>query len=160
MLTQKTFFLMKTSLRRHSSPSSEHIFKASSRRLDQDEYVSLSHTTSEDLLVKINIFVLTIHLWDIFNQVKLFLLTSLRDVIKMFLRRTPKAVVHGRICLGHTSEKLMVSVQHLQEWYKFLKFSFFTLLHHLVTAYRSVFRTWSKICNGAFLRKYLTALTC
>ena len=51
----------------------------------------------------------------------------------------------------------MVSVQNLQEWQKFLKF--FTLLNLLVAAYRSVFRTCSNICNGAFFVKILKLLT-
>ena len=40
---------MKTSWRRLSSSSSEDVFKTSSRRLDQDEYVHLSLTFSEDI---------------------------------------------------------------------------------------------------------------
>ena len=49
MCTQQTFVLMKTSWRRLSSSSSEDVFKTSSRRLDQDEYVRLSLTSSEDV---------------------------------------------------------------------------------------------------------------
>ena len=40
----------------------------------------------------------------------------LRDVFKMFLRRAAKTVIYWTICLGHTSEKFMVSVPNLQEW--------------------------------------------
>ena len=81
----------------------------------------------------------------------------LRDVFKTFLRRTAKTAIYRRICLCHTSEKFMVSVQNLQGWQKFLKFKFLILLHLLVAAYRGVFRTCS---NRAFLRKYLTILSC
>ena len=47
VLSQQTFVLMKTSRRRFLSSSSEDVFKASSRRLDQDKYIRLSHTSSE-----------------------------------------------------------------------------------------------------------------
>ena len=57
-----------------------------------------------------------------YHQVKLFLLTHLRDVFNTFLRCTTKTVIYRKICLGHTSEKFMVTVQNLQEWQKFLKF--------------------------------------
>ena len=77
--------------------SCKNVFKISSRRLQN---------------------VLERYLQDVFktyHQVKLFLLTSLRDVFNKFLRRTAKTVIYRRICLGHTSEKFMVSVQNLQE---------------------------------------------
>ena len=70
-----------------------------------------------------------------YHQFKLFLLTCLWDVFNTFLRPTAKTVIYRRICLVHTSEKFMISVKNLQEWYKFLKFYFFTLLHLLVSAY-------------------------
>ena len=41
--------VLKTSWRRLSSSSSKDVFKTSSRRLDQDEYVRLSLTSSEDV---------------------------------------------------------------------------------------------------------------
>ena len=50
-----------------------------------------------------------------YHQVKLFLLTSLRDVFNTFLGRTAKTFIYRRICLGHYSEKILVSVQNLQE---------------------------------------------
>ena len=59
-----------------------------------------------------------------YHKVKLFLLTRLRDVFNTFLRRTAKKVIYRRICLRHTSEKSMISVQNLQEWSKFLEFCF------------------------------------
>ena len=39
----------------------------------------------------------------------------LRNVFEAILRRAPMTVTYSRICLGHTSEKFMVSVQNLQE---------------------------------------------
>ena len=45
-----------------------------------------------------------------------------QDVFTTFLRRTAKTVIYRRICLGHTFEKFMVSVQNLQEWQQFLRF--------------------------------------
>ena len=135
--------VLKTSWRRLSSSSSEEVLKTFSRRLDQVEYVRLSLTSSEDVLVKTNILVfitfyfgclqdvfkkssrrlqdvLQRYLQDVFktyHQVKLFLLTRLREVFNTFLRRSfPKTVIYRGICPGNTtSDKFMVSVQNLQE---------------------------------------------
>ena len=77
---QQTFVLMKTSLRRLSSSSSEDVFKTSTRRLDQDEYIGLTHPSSEDVfLIKIIIIVLIIRLQDVFK-------TSSRRLAKSFSR--------------------------------------------------------------------------
>ena len=56
------------------------IFKTSSRSLDQEEYVSLTHTSSEDVLIKSNIIVLFIRLQDVFR-------TSCKIVFKTSSRR-------------------------------------------------------------------------
>ena len=76
--------------------SCKNVFKTSSRRF-------------QDVLQRYlqNIF-------KTYHQVKLFFLTSLRDVFNTFLRCTAKTVIYRRICLGHTSDKFMVSVQNLQ----------------------------------------------
>ena len=52
------------------------------RRLDQEEYIRLSHTSSEDVLVKTNVFVLAIHLQDVFK-------TSSRRLAKTCSRHLP-----------------------------------------------------------------------
>ena len=57
--------------------------KTSSRRLDQNEYVRLSLTSSEDVLVKTNIFVLAIRLQDVFK-------TSCQDVFKTSCKKVFK----------------------------------------------------------------------
>ena len=67
----------------HSKHSSwwrrlEDVLKMSSRHLDQDEYVRLSLTSSEDVLVKTNIFVLAIRLQDVFKTFS----RRLQDVFK------------------------------------------------------------------------------
>ena len=72
--------VLKTSWKRLSSSSLEDVFKTSSRLLDQDEYVRLSLTSSEDVWVKTNIFVLAIRLQDVFK-------TSCRNVFKTSSRR-------------------------------------------------------------------------
>ena len=98
---------------RFSHTSLEGVFKTSLRRLGQDQYIRLGHTSSrrfQDVLQRC--------LQDVFktyHQVKLFVLTRLRDVFNTFLKRTAKTVIYRRIYLGHTSEKFMVSVQILQE---------------------------------------------
>ena len=81
--------------------------KTSSRRLGQDQYIRLGHTSSR-------------RLQDVFktsckNVFKTSSARLLRDVFSTFLRRTAKTVIYRRICLGHTSEKFTVSVQNLQE---------------------------------------------
>ena len=81
--TQQTLVLMKTSWRRLSSSSLEDVLKASSRRLDQDEYARLNLTSSEDVLVKTNIFVLAIRLQDVFKTSS----GRFQDVFKTFSRR-------------------------------------------------------------------------
>ena len=86
--------------------------KTSWRRLDQDEYVRLSLTSSrrlQDVLVKTNIFVLAIRLQDVFKtssrrlaktssrhlqdvfktyyQVKVFLVTQFQDIFETYSKR-------------------------------------------------------------------------
>ena len=88
--------------------------KTSSRRLGQDQYIFLSHT-SPGRLAKTpsrrieDVFKTSSrHLQDIlqrclqdvfktYHQVKLFLLTSLRDVFNTFPRRTWKSVICRRL---------------------------------------------------------------
>ena len=103
--------------RRLSSSSSENVFKTSSRRLDQDQYIRLGHTSSRRLQ---DVFKTSSRrLQDIFktyHQVKLFLLTRLWEAFNTFLRCSfPKTIIRG-ICPGNTtSDKFMISVQNLQE---------------------------------------------
>ena len=123
-------YVFKTSSRRLAKTSSrllqdifktscQDVFKTSSKRL-QDVFQKRLQTSSrsfeassrrlQDLFQR--------YLQDVFktkHQIKLFLLTSLRDVFNMFLRRTAKTVIYRRICPGHASEKFVVCVQNLQE---------------------------------------------
>ena len=137
--SQQTFVLMKTS----------------SRRLDQDEYIRLSQTSSEDIFKTSwsrsiysswpyaslqDVFKTpSRRLQDVFKTSSrrfegVFKTSSkcLQELLKMCSRGLAK-VLSGRIirvnclpwstiCLGHTTEKFMVSVENLQVWYKFLKF--------------------------------------
>ena len=111
---------------RLSLRSSEDAFKTSSRRLGQDQYIRLGHTSSRRLqdvfktssrrLAKTS----SRHLQDVFktyHQVKLFLLTRLWEAFNTFLRRSfPKTIIYRGICPGNTtSDKFMASVQNLQE---------------------------------------------
>ena len=91
-------YVLKTSSRRFQD-----IFKTSSRRLPKTSSRRLEEVWPR------RIYVLQRCLQEVFkryHQVKLFLLTSLRDVFNTFLRRTAKGIIYSRICLGHTSEKL------------------------------------------------------
>ena len=156
------------------------VFKTSSRHLDQDEYSRLTHTSSEDVLIKTNIFVLAISLQNVFktscqdvfktSYKNVFKISSRRlqdifktssrrlqdvfktysrhlaktssrllqnffntsckkrlqdvfkmsykDVFKTFSRRIIRlnCLPRSRTCLGHTSEKFMISVENLQVW--------------------------------------------
>ena len=107
------------------------------------------------VLIKTNIFVLTIGLPDVFKtscrdafktplrrlvktywrylqdvfktfsrRLQNIFKTSSRRIIKLncsvlvfktFLKRTTKTIIYRRICLDHTSEKFLVSVQNVQE---------------------------------------------
>ena len=64
------------------------------RRLDQDKYVRLSLTSSEDVLVKTNIFVLAIRLQDVFKtfsrRLQDVFKTSCKDIFKTFSRHIIK----------------------------------------------------------------------
>ena len=71
--------------------------KTSSRRLDQDEYICLSHMSSEDVLIETNIFILVICLQDVFK-------TSWKNVFKTFSRRL--------------QDVLKTSSRHLQDTFK------------------------------------------
>ena len=94
----KTFWRRLQNIFKMSSRHFEDVFKTSSRNI-------------QDILQKC--------LQDVFktyHQVKLFLLTRLREVFNTFLRHTVNTVSYRRIYLGHTSEKFMVSVKTLLEW--------------------------------------------
>ena len=56
------------------------------------------------------------HLQDVFKAYHLLLLARLRNLFNTFLRRSGKAIIYRKICLGHTSKKFMVRVQNFQEW--------------------------------------------
>ena len=142
---QKTFsrLLDQDEYIRLSHTSSEDVFKTSSRRLGEDQHIRLDHTSSrrfQDVFKTFsrrlqnvfkmsckNVFKTSSRLlqdvlqrcfqavFNTYHQVKLFLLTGLRDAFNTFLRRTAKRIIYRRICLGHTFDKFMVSVQNLQE---------------------------------------------
>ena len=111
-ITQRTFVLMKT-----SSKSLEDVFrlglqKTSSRRLDQDEYVCPSLTSSEDefktssnVLVKTNILALAMRLQDVFQR-------RLQNVFKTSTRRLQDVFKTSSRLLAQTSWR------HLQNVFK------------------------------------------
>ena len=84
--------IFKTPLRRF-----EDVFKTSPRRL-----AKMSSRRFQDILSSYTVLV------NKFSR-------CLQEVFTTFLRCTSKTVIYRRICLGHTSEKFMVSVQNLQE---------------------------------------------
>ena len=54
--------------------------KTSSRRLVQDKYIRLTHTSSEDVFIKTNLFVFVVRLQDVFKTFS----RHLQDAFKMF----------------------------------------------------------------------------
>ena len=100
--------VLKTSLRRLVKTSSmrpQNVFKTSGKNV----FKTSSRHLQDDLQR---------YLQDVFktyHQVKVYLLPSLRYVFNALLRRTAKTVIYCRICLGHSSQEFMVSVQNLQE---------------------------------------------
>ena len=97
------------------------VFKTSPRRLAKKSSRRLQNVfkTSCEMSSRHLQDVLQRCLQDFFKtyqHVKLFLLTSLRQVFNTFLRHTAKTMIYRMIGLGHTSEKFMVSVQNLKDW--------------------------------------------
>ena len=92
--------VLKTSLRRLSSSSSEDVFKTSSWRLGQDQYIRLGHTSSRRLqdVFKTsckNVFKTSSRrLQDVFKtssrRLQDVFKTSCKDIFKMFSRRIIK----------------------------------------------------------------------
>ena len=142
--------------------SSEDVFKTFSRRLGEDQYIGLGYTSSRRLQ---DVFKTSSRrLQDIFktyHQVKLFILTRLGEAFNTFLSRSfPKTIIYRGICPGNTtSDKFMVSVKFARG-IKISQVLVFQFITPLVAAFTCVFRTWSNIYNGAFLQKYLKALSC
>ena len=92
-----------------SSRHLQNVFKTSSRRFENVIKTSSRHL--QDFLQRCH--------QDVFKtyyQVKLFLSNCSVLAFKTFLILTAKTVIYWRICLVHTSEKFMVSVQNLQGW--------------------------------------------
>ena len=114
---------MKTSWRRLWSSSSEDVFKTSWRHLDQDEYIRLTHTSSEEVFIKINIFVLVIRLQDVFKTFSI----RLQDVFKTSSRRL--------------QDVFKTSSRHLQDIFKM----FWKRLQDVFKTFQDVFNTYYQV---------------
>ena len=90
--------------------------KTSSGRLDQDEYIYLTYTSSEDVLTKTNIFVLVIRLQDVF---KMFL-RHLQDVLQKRLQYVFKTSSRRFEDVFKTSSRHLQNIlqRHLQDVFK------------------------------------------
>ena len=140
--------------------------KTSSRHL-QDEYIRLTHTSSEDVFIKTNIFVLVIRLPD-------FLKTSsrcLQDILKRRLAKTSLRHlqdVFKTSCQGvvKTSSRLLQDVlqKHLQDIFKTSSKRFqdvFKTSRHLQDAFETFWRrlqdvlkiSWRRFCKTSWRRK-------
>ena len=87
------------------------IFKTSSRRLDQGEYVSLTHTSSEDVLIKSNIIVLLIRLQDVFK-------TSCQDVFRTSCKIVFKTSSRSLVKSSSRHLQDVLSSRRLQDIFK------------------------------------------
>ena len=96
----------------------------SSRCVDQDKYIRLSHSLSkllQEFVITSSKSVLKMFLrchQDVFKtyyQVKLFFLTCLEGLFNAFLRRIAKAIIYRNIWLGHISQKSLVRIQIFRE---------------------------------------------
>ena len=73
------------------SSSSEEVLKTSSRRLDQDKFIHLSHSSSEDVLFKTNMLALLIRLQYVFKTYGFKTYSRrLKNVFKTSSRRLAK----------------------------------------------------------------------
>ena len=165
ILAFKTFWS-----RRMCSPQ-PNVFR---RRLGQDHYIRLSNTSSrrlQEVLQKClqDIFKTSSrHFEDVFktsckdifktyHQVKLFLLTCLRDVFKTFLRRTTKTVINRGFAQVTLLRNLWSVYKISQGDKSFSSFSF-----HFVTPFsgclqRRIQNLIEQLQWRFFLRKYLTS---
>ena len=134
LIERKSFWAVR--IKKHSScwrrlvaSSSEDVCKTSSRHLDQGEYIGVSYTSSEDVLIKTNIFVLAMRFQDVLKtsarrlaktssrryqdifkkSLRHIFKTSCKDVFKMFSRRIIRlnCLSRSSICLGYTPEKFL-----------------------------------------------------
>ena len=134
--------LVKTSLFRqfhyYEDGFSVRLQKTSSRRLDQDEYIHLTHTSSEDVLIKTNIFVLVIRLQDVFKTFS----RRLQDVFKTSSRRFQDVFKTSCKNVFKTSSRRLQDVLQrcLQDLFKMYHWVNLFLL----TRFQDVFETFSK----------------
>ena len=146
---------------------------------DQDQYIRLGHTFSrrlqdffktscEDIFKTSCQDVLKTsskRLQNVLQQVLQGIFkTSWKDIFNTVWRWTIRlsCLPKSRVCLSHTSEKFMVSVENLRVWQKIPQvlaqlhcFSFLLFLHLLMAPYSGLFRTWPNIYKKALLAKKL-----
>ena len=149
ILTQQTFVLMKTSWRRLEDVLRLCLQKTSWRRLHQDEYIRLTHTSSEDVLIKTNILVLVIRLQDVFKtfsrRLQDVLQKRLQDIFKTSSRRfqdvfkTSSRLIQD--VLKTSSRRLQDVLQRsLQDVFK----TYHQVKLFLLTRFQDVFEIYSK----------------
>ena len=97
------------------SSSSEEVLKTSSRRLDQDKYIRLSHSSSEDVLFKTNMLALLIRLQYVFKTYGFKTYSRrLKNVFKTSSRRLAKT--SPRHLLKTSSKRLAkTSWRHIED---------------------------------------------
>ena len=141
-LSQQTFLLMKMSL----------------RRLYQDEYIRLSHTPSEDVLIKTNILVLVIRFHKVFKTYcKSVFKTPLRcleDVLKISWRNLQDIFDTSWQDVFKASSRRIakMSSRHLQD----VPSKYHQVKMFLLTCLQDVFETYSTRFWDVLWRKFST----
>ena len=117
------------------------LLKTSSRRLHQYKYIRLTHTTSEDVLIKTNILVFVIRLQDILPR-------CLQNVFKTSSRRFQNVF---KTSSRHLQDVFKTSSGHLQDVFKTFwrrLQDVFKTYHQvklfLLTRFQDVFEIYSK----------------
>ena len=124
------------------------------KRLDPDEYICLTHTSSRHLQN-----VLQRCLQEVFKtyyQVKLFFVTQFQDVFETYSKRFWDVLLRRLSTGGLPKSHVWEIYGQCTKFPRVIKVSqvlVFTLLHLLVAPYRDAFRTWLNIYNGDFFPK-------
>ena len=105
------------------SSSSEEVLKTSSRRLDQDKYIRLSHSPSEDVLFKTNMLALLIRLQYVFKTYGFKTYSRrLQDVLPRHLFKTSSKRL-AKTSWRHIQDALQRCLQDILKTYHQVKLS-------------------------------------
>ena len=147
-----------------------HLQKTSWRRVNQDQYIHLSHTSSEDVLVKTNIFVSVIRLQDVFKtfsrRVQDVLPRRFEDIFKTSSRHLQDISLRRLQDAFKPSSKRLQDV--LQRYLRDVFKTYYQVKLFLLTRLRWVFNTFLRrtpktliyrgICLGYTSEKFMASV--